>query len=635
LPDCQFFNIFFMTKQLLTLILLVSFYGIATADKDPIKFGVINKSDLLNNVYAPDTSALAVVMCDYGSFTTSRFQTVRTLRIKILKKEGLSIANQSFQLDAKADIRGITYNLEGSEIVETKLKNESIFKTRITQDFFEMRVAMPNVKVGSIIDIQFTYYGLPRSWDFQLMIPVVHSELNIQSGPYLKFTKNFYGFIPLKESTESRWVAENMPAFKVEPFITSTNNYRTRIEFEPQTVRNSGYTSIMNYHTTTDWDGIRDLLLAETFFGQSLSSDAYMKKAAEEIKASGAKQDELIKRAYDYVKRIKWNKQERLITEKPLLNTVLKEGNGNSAEINLALIQLLRRLDFKAAPVVLSTRENGRLSTFVSSLYKLNYVIAAVIREKDTLLLDATEEHCPYDLLPLRALNGQGQYIDKSATGWVPVTTKKKDKQMVVYKLTVENDLSLKGKVVYLKGDYAALDFRNNYERFNSDEAYLTDIKSGKKGLKILSHKIDNLDSLYKPINEEFEITTNNSVNDIDGELYIIPLLFEQLTENPFQVAKREYPIDFGYAREKTIIVNYTIPQGYSVASLPADASLRLPENTASLISKSTITDNMISITYKFSINKSIFLPSEYADLREFYNQVIAKHAEPIVLKKI
>jgi len=107
------------------------------------------------------------------------------------------------------------------------------------------------------------------------------------------------------------------------------------------------------------------------------------------------------------------------------------------------------------------------------------------------------------------------------------------------------------------------------------------------------------------------------------------------LKENPFQAANREYPIDFGYAREKTIIVNYTVPQGYLVASLPTDASLRLPENSASYICKSTVVDNKISITYKFGINKSIFLPSEYADLREFYNQVITKHAEPIVLKKI
>ena len=56
-----------MTKLLLTLLLMGAFYGIATADRDPIKFGVINKSDLLNNVYAPDTSAAAVVLCDFGS----------------------------------------------------------------------------------------------------------------------------------------------------------------------------------------------------------------------------------------------------------------------------------------------------------------------------------------------------------------------------------------------------------------------------------------------------------------------------------------------------------------------------------------------------------------------------------------
>ena len=75
-----------MKKHLLTVILLAGILGIIRAEKAPIKFGQINKADLINNIYAPDTSAPAVILCDYGYFTESRFQMVRTLRIKIFKK---------------------------------------------------------------------------------------------------------------------------------------------------------------------------------------------------------------------------------------------------------------------------------------------------------------------------------------------------------------------------------------------------------------------------------------------------------------------------------------------------------------------------------------------------------------------
>jgi hypothetical protein len=619
-----------MKKHLLVLVGLLGFLGMTTAEKAPIKFGTISKADLLNNVYAPDTSAPAIVLCDYGDFTESRFHTVRILRIKILKKEGYEWANQTFPTDVKTDIRGITYNLENNEIVESKLKNESIFQTRITDDLYEMRVAMPNVKVGSIIDIQFMYDGIPNEWDFQQEIPVVRSELVLEPSMYVSYNKNFFGYIGLTVNTGSRWVSENVPAFKPEPYMTSSKNYRSRFEFDIESISFPGY-----YRSfTTSWSAVRDLLYNSTYFGVVLNADGYLKTAAKDIKAQCTSQDEMIKMAYEYTKKIKWDKTERLFTDKTSLNTVFKEGKGNSSEINLALVQLLRRLDIDAGPVVMSTRSNGRLSAIRPSLFKLNYVIAAVFTDKDTLLLDATEANCPYYLLPLRDLNGQAQFMDKQRTGWVQLDPDKKDKQMVVYDLTIGDDMSLKGKVAYSMGDYAALNFRNDYEDFNSDEEYLTDYKEGKKGLKIINHKIDNLDSLYKPVNEEFEIVINNSVSDIDGDLYLVPLLYEQLKENPFKVTERKYPIDFGYARDKTIIANYTIPQGYTIANLPANVNLKLPGNSASLSCKTSVSEGKITLMYKMNINNKMFVQTDYADLREFYNQIVAKEAEPIVLKK-
>jgi len=651
-----------LKNHILSLVLLVGFFGIAVAQKAPIKFGQITKADLIDNIFEPDTSAPAVVLCDYGFFSESRFQTTRTLRIKILKKEGYVWANQSFNLNLKTEIRGITFNFENGEIVETKLRNESIFMTRIIENYYEMRIAMPNVKVGSIIDIQFIYDGIPATWDFQQEIPVAYSELIIEPSTYLKFNKNYFGYIPLDVSTSSRWVASNAPAFKPEPYMTSSKNYRTRLEFDLEEVRlpvttrtytgNGNYVQSLSNDLTRSyaksWESIRDLLFQKNsvdqwdyaaflfnHFGSVLDNDSYLTNIAEGINSKSLNREQTIKAAYDYVKQISWDRTNRLLAEKTYLLNAFREGKGNSAEINLALVQLLRKLGLDAGPVVLSTRSNGRLSEFHPSINKLNYVIAAVFTEKDTLLLDATEKNCPYYLLPMRAINGQGQFMDKKRTGWVSLEANKKDKQMIVFDLSIEDDLSLKGKLNYSKGDYAALDFRDNYQGFNSNDEYLTNFKEGKKGLKVVSHKIENLDSLYKMVKEEFEVVVNNAITEIDGELYITPLIYEQMKENPFKLSDRNYPIDFGYLRDKTIIVNYSFPQGYIVVNLPANAFLQLPGNTATLSCKSTVTEGKITIIYKISINKSIFVPTEYADLREFYNQIVNKSAEPIVLKKI
>lgn len=60
------------------------------AQKVPIKFGKVDKTDLEMKVYPSDTSAVAAILCNYGYFNSTRFEFVRTLRIKIFKKEGTS-----------------------------------------------------------------------------------------------------------------------------------------------------------------------------------------------------------------------------------------------------------------------------------------------------------------------------------------------------------------------------------------------------------------------------------------------------------------------------------------------------------------------------------------------------------------
>jgi hypothetical protein len=142
------------------------------------------------------------------------YQFVHLMRVKIFKKEGYDFATRKFPTGDKSSVRGKTFNLVDGKIVTDKLTNKSVFKEKIMDNYYMVSVAMPNVKEGSIIDIEIKYTGFPTVWYFQEEIPVVWSELRIEPLDYVSYRKNYFGYVPLTINQSSRWVAKDVPAFK-------------------------------------------------------------------------------------------------------------------------------------------------------------------------------------------------------------------------------------------------------------------------------------------------------------------------------------------------------------------------------------------------------------------------------------
>jgi hypothetical protein len=83
-------------KPSILLICLLVLPVLCFSQKDPIKFGKISLDELEMKAYEPDTSASAVVLCDYGYFQAIDLKFTRVIRVKILKKEGYNWANWVF-----------------------------------------------------------------------------------------------------------------------------------------------------------------------------------------------------------------------------------------------------------------------------------------------------------------------------------------------------------------------------------------------------------------------------------------------------------------------------------------------------------------------------------------------------------
>ncbi|HEY4786455.1 MAG TPA: hypothetical protein VIH57_10420, partial [Bacteroidales bacterium] len=434
-------------RHAFVIILLTCLFSISgLAQKAPMKFGKINKADLEMKVYPSDTSAAAAILCNYGYFDSNQIQFVWTIRIKILKKEGTNWGNHVFPVPTKSNVRGITFNLENGQIIESKLKSESIFKERVTNNYSRVRVAMPNVKEGSIIDLEFVFQGLPNEWRFQEEIPVRWSELIIEPSPYLDFSTSFTGFEPLAERSDMRWVSKNMPAFRKEPYMNDMSNYITKVDIE---LRSIVIPNAFSYYGTTSWDAVNKNLYDDENFGGALTGSMYLNSVAKEIEKRYTDPLDKIKAAQAAIKKVKWNERNSLFSSVTSLGSAYNKKIGNSADINMMLIQLLRKLDFEAYPLALSTRDNGFLPFTKPTIDKFNYVLAYTTVGNKPYLLDATEEYMPVGLLPRRCMNLRGRIVDDKKPEWVDIKTDKKLKRVIQYDLKLESDNQLTGKLSY------------------------------------------------------------------------------------------------------------------------------------------------------------------------------------------
>ena len=600
------------------------------AQKAPMKFGKIDIEDLKMNVYENDTSAEAVVLCDYGEFDSKKFEFSRHCRIKILKKSGVHEANIRVRVPSRSNIKARTYNLENDEVVVTKMKGESVFKEIVKGNVNAIRFSLPNVKVGSVIEFSYFFNGIPYSWEFQKEIPVIWSELRMERSEYVFFKKNFFGYEHLSIVENNRWVAKEMPAFRKEPYINSINNFLTKFEFEVSEITYPGYYK----EFTTSWDKVREVLMKDKDFGLKLTGNMFLNKYAELIGTKDISDYDKVKEAYEFVRNeITWNLVNSLYAYSSF-SMVYKEKKGNSAEINLMLISLLRKMEFEANPVVLSTRDNGLLSLVFPSLNKLNYVIAQVKIDDKLYLIDATDKHAPLGLLPKKCLNGEAKVLYENDIKSVSLNTKKLASEICNVNLSLSRDGDLEGIISYQYKDYAAYDFRKEIDEYTSQDDFIKDTQEDYDGLYIDSYKIENIDSIYKTLKVVCDVELEDNVDFIGNNIYVNPMTLEKLDENLFKSDERKYPVDFIHPISKRYILNLNIPEGFSIDQLPENKKVSLPQNKGSFTYDIISNGNNIQFAFHFKINDPIIFPDEYLMLKEFYNLLINKQSEMIVLKK-
>ena len=130
----------------------------------------------------------------------------------------------------------------------------------------------------------------------------------------------------------------------------------------------------------------------------------------------------------------------------------------------------------------------------------------------------------------------------------------------------------------------------------------------------------------------EIESESSDAIADL---IYFSPVLEKNFTENPFKAESRIYPVDFVIPQSYSYVVSLQLPDNYQVDEMPEPIALNLLDNKAYYTYTVAQEGNRIQILVKLNVKNTMFLPHEYTYLKDFFNQIISKEEEQIVLKKI
>lgn len=655
------------------------------SQKSPEKFGKNIEEHLESEVCPIDSSAGAYVIFDhcfvdfdYDNLDGFYWELDRHIRIKILDKSELDQATFSIPIYEHArgeekvlNLKAVSYNLKDGKIIESKIgQKESITEER--SEYWNLfKFALKNVEEGSVIEISYRlrspFEMYLRDWDFQWDIPALHSEAYIRIPEYFVYHQNMRGYFALtitEEFQESgslmvmtkgqvvpgsttkriapssetvnylintkHYVANNLPALKEEEFVDNMENYRSSIEFELSYTKFN--MKVKPY--TTSWDDVTKRLLEAYYFGQKLDKTGFAKDDIENLIANYSDKRELMEAIYTHVqKKVKWNGLTGLTVD-GTLREVYNTESGRAADINFILINMLKEAGFNALPVALSTRNNGIILPTFPTMDGFNNMIALVILDGENILLDASSSYCPPGVLPVRCLNGRGRIIDENYNSWIDLEPKGKFEEVMMYDLKIDETGGFSGIVVSSGNDYASIRFREKVEEALSIDKMMEDLEESNPGMEVVSHEISGLDNPFGPVRNILEVRIKERSDFIGDMIIFNPLLFDKISSNPFKLENREHPVNFTYLRDYKYIFKYVLPEGFEVESLPEPLIMANSDKSTRFVYSASQIGNMVTLTVMLNINKVLFLQNEYFELKEFYNLLVAKEAEQIILKK-
>lgn len=626
-------------------------YAFVLAQEDP-SFGGFSAAENNMQVCNFDPEAEAVILFDLARAYHSDYKLVveRRVRIKILKEAGIERGNivipfyskDEFQL--LSDIDGLVQSGTSSTGVRlTKLEKSGIFSQKINDRWSELRLAMPDVNVGSIIEYRYTstmksWWGLDK-WEFQTDIPTMLSRFDLTILPSVEFAYSVYHrpdlpivVTPFNRDGRVVFEMKNIAALRSEPITDAPSEYQQRVVFQISKFNAGGY----NQKYADSWAQLAKDLLNQNNFGRAIEksvpgSDELLQK----VKLLGSDYEKM-NTIYSHIRNNFSSDGFRSLYANDGLKRIWEKKSGNTGERNLLLLNLLKEAKLEVTPLLVCDRHEGKVNKAYPFLDQFNKVVSHVRIGNDQFILDATDRFTPAKMIPYSLVNTYGFAVKwkdarEPALLESPNNTRRTSTNV---QMTINENGIITGLAAVRSLSYDKIN-RLQYLKENDEKKFAERfILINETDLDIDSLTFEGAENDSLPLLQtyKYSVSTNQS-----GEYRIVNLnLFFDLKKSPFVSDIRFTNINFGTKMSRSVTQLIQLSPNTSPDAIPKNISLVMPDR--SIVFNRTLVfekeKNLVISRIDLDINKAVFTPNEYPEVKDFYKKMVDYLNEPLVLTK-
>ncbi len=639
---------------LLIVILITMFFEIHAYAQHNKKWGKVQKKYMEMTVFPQDTTAAAVKIFDVGKMelwlkSHIDFTFSRHYQIKILKESGKKFADvviPFWHKDKISNIKAHTILPNGKKI---KLKKTQIFEEEEKKNYKLKKFTLPSIEVGSIIEVQYKlwskYVDNLEPWIFQDQIPTIESlvtlkispefvyKYKIDNDPQQRIVISSEKYMNLDERRKLNmfiFKAVDLPAVRKEPYISTVKNYKARLVFQISGFRNSRVNLAFNKDMKTLCNELLD-----SGFELFLKPSGDVKKLVAELTRGITSESKKMRLLYAYARDHFDDESYSFgIYARKNPKKILKEQKASPSERNLLLLSMLKAAGFDTKPVLISTRNNGKITPNLPFLNQYNRTLVFVNLKDKLNLLDASDRFTPFGMLPPNSLANVGLLVEKNNPQFIRLpNTDIKSRESIQSDVHFGSQKQMRGTTKLQSIGYASRLRNRQLENEDSVEDFI----SSRIASDIDDFTVVKADSMLKAVAKdtfatEFEFELNELVEVIDDEIYIRPAIYSCMEKNVFVSEKREFPIEFGYKLKNTELNNIYISEGYEVVEIPENVIIANKYFTYRRVI-SHYDPLKLSYVRSFEITESTVPPDEYLNIKNDFARIVDADHEQIVLK--
>ncbi|NJB85124.1 transglutaminase-like putative cysteine protease [Lewinella marina] len=640
-------------------------------DYGDVKFGKLSAEDLAATPGGADSAAAAYILYDRldlkfvylrdkGPSTVEEFHT----RMKLITPASFDRANVSLRYNREfEDISGLKAMIYLPDGEKIKLSGKDFVRER-DGDYNTVKFTFPQVTPGAVIEYTFSHRSehivIPTRFAFQRDVPVRWAEYTALIPDYYRYvslgiagnyvvnevetTRHPWGPVFRKAPTAHehvphkniRWAMQDVPAFEHQPYTNNATDYLPRVRLQLQSVN---YPGELIQPVFSDWNETVNNLTERRDFGLAYLNRTNYKHLwnAAEAEINQAKDTRArIDAAYHYVCRnLRWNGSTSIFgTDSP--NNILENGEGNSADLNLALLALLHEAGIPAYPLLVSLRDQGSPMEIYPILTQFDHLLVYTEVDGKPYLLDANGPGRPPGLPREKALNHRGWVADPQQPRWVDVEVPQA-KQVFLATINVDETGASRVAIQTKSDSYYALDGRQVLSRMETpaEGPIARQIIEKFPEALVRSQKVTlGADDPAGPLGITVELDVPAGLLS-DDFLYLQPVIIPVLNDELDDVEQRLYPIDFPYPWQLQYIANVKVPEGYVVEELPP--SIRLVSQDGGMQATFSASEGLggeISIVFRVHLDQTVYPATAYPVLRDMYRRIIELQETTIVCRR-